>query len=292
MSRAAATFETAGAALARGRAMLRAAGIDSAALDARLLLAAALEVDMTRLIAAPEQPLLRAAAARFDVLLGRRLAREPMAHILGRREFWSLDFAVTRETLTPRPDTETLVAAALEAVADRQAPLRILDLGTGTGCILLALLHDLARATGIGVDHSGAALAVAERNAAALGMATRARFCLGDWGRGLSGAFDLIVSNPPYIATSDLATLPPEVRCEPMLALDGGIDGLAAYRALAPDAVRLLQPHGTVLVEFGQGQGAAVEAVLHAAGLAPVARHKDLAGIERCIAARLSPSNG
>jgi release factor glutamine methyltransferase len=215
-----------------------------------------------------------------------------MAHILGRREFWSLDFAVTSDTLTPRPDSETLVAAVLDIVAGRDRPLGILDLGTGTGCLLLALLHELPNATGVGVDRSAAALAVALGNAQALGLAPRVQFHEGDWGEGLTGRFDVVISNPPYIVSADVPNLSPEVRHEPRLALDGGADGLDAYRALAPHVGRLLEPAGVAVLEIGEGQAPAVEEILRTAGLKPVDRRRDLAGIERCIVARSAPYEG
>lgn len=290
MSATAAGPQTVGDALARGRTALRDAGVESAALDARLLLAEAMDVAATRLIAAPEAHIDSAAAARFERFLQRRLAREPMAQVLGRREFWSLEFAVTHDTLTPRPDSETIIAAILESLSDRRQPLQILDFGTGTGCLLLALLHELPCAAGVGIDRSSAALAVARRNAAQLGLADRVRFCEGDWGQALNGRFDVILSNPPYIPSADMAGLAPEVQHEPRLALDGGPDGLAAYRALAPDIARLLQPVGLAALEIGQGQASAVEDILRNAGLRILGRRGDLAGIERCILASLSPS--
>lgn len=292
MSATVSPLETAGAALTRGRAALRGAGIDSYALDARLLLATALDAAPARLIADPDQVVAPDVAGRYEALLRRRLAREPMAHILGRREFWSLDFAVTPDTLTPRPDSETVVATVLQIAGSGDRPLRILDLGTGTGCLLLALLHELPGATGVGVDCSLAALALALRNAQALGLASRVRFHAGNWGQGLAGRFDIVVSNPPYIVSADLPNLSPEVGHEPRLALDGGADGLDAYRALAPDLPRLLEPAGLAVLEIGDGQAPAVEETLRAAGLVPVDRRLDLAGIERCIVARSAPYDG
>ncbi len=286
MSAALATADTLGAALARGRTALRDAGIEPAALDARLLVAAAAGVPVETVIAYPERALPPGAAERLQGWLARRLAREPMAYILGRREFWSLDFVVTPATLTPRPDSETLVAAVLERIGDHQAPRRLLDFGTGTGCLLLALLSELPAASGIGVDSSDAALAVARGNAETLGLATRAVFVRGDWGAGLAGMFDIIISNPPYIATHQLAALPPEVRHEPQPALDGGADGLAAYRRLMSDVARLLARGGIAALEVGDGQAADVEALGVAAGLGVAGRVTDLAGIERCVLLR------
>lgn len=277
--------ETIGAALARARAALAEAGVETVALDARLLLAEALDASVETVIAWPERPMTPEAAARLEALLRRRVAREPMAYILGRREFWSLDFAVTSATLTPRPDSETLVAAVLDEVGDRAAPLRLVDFGTGTGCLLLALLSELPAAEGTGIDIDAAALDVARDNAALLGLASRTRFVQGEWGRSLAGPFDIVVSNPPYIRSGDLAALAPELRYEPRLALDGGADGLAAYRALIPDAARLLSPGGLLALEIGEGQGPSVEALLAAQGLRPLGARRDLADIERCVLA-------
>lgn len=286
MSAKAEAAETIGAALSRSRQALQEAGIDSAALDARLLLAASLGVAVETVIAWPERKLTPDAVARLEALLRRRIAREPMAYILGRREFWSLDFAVTPATLTPRPDSETLVAAVLGEIADRRAPLRLVDFGTGTGCLLLALLSELPAASGIGVDVDPDTVEVARANATRLDLAPRAQFMPGHWGRPLGGEFDLIVSNPPYIATGDLPVLAPELRYEPRLALDGGADGLAAYRALIPDAARLLRPAGLLALEVGVGQASAVNELLVASGLTSAGVRRDLAGIERCVLAR------
>jgi release factor glutamine methyltransferase len=288
MAAAAANTETVGAAVARCRRALAAAGVDSPALDARLLVSTALEIPSEQIVAWPERAVATDVGARLDELLRRRLMRQPMSHILGRREFWSLDFVVTPDVLTPRPDSETLVAAVLKQVSDRSRPLSVLDLGTGTGCLLLALLSELAQAQGIGIDASEAALSVARQNAEALHLASRAAFRRGSWAQDLEGQFDIIVSNPPYIATRDLSGLPAEVRCEPGLALDGGPDGLSAYRALVPDLRHILAPGGMVALEIGTDQASAVEGILVCAGLEPVTRHTDLSGIVRCLLARPS----
>lgn len=275
-----------GTALAETRDALQRAGIESAALDARLLLAAALETRVETVIAWPERDLPDPAAKRLGDLVRRRVAREPMAYILGRREFWSLDFLVTSATLTPRPDSETLIAAVLDALPDRLAPLRLVDFGTGTGCLLLALLSELPAAIGLGIDRDAATLAVARRNADRLDLATRASFAQGEWGRALVGSFNIVLSNPPYIATGDMATLAPELGYEPRLALDGGADGLDAYRALIPDAARLLEPGGLVALEIGEGQAPSVETLLVGAGFHATETRADLAGIVRCVLAR------
>jgi release factor glutamine methyltransferase len=275
---------TIAAALDSAARRLAAAAIPEPRREARLLLGEAAALGIEALLAYPERSLAAAAAMRFETLVARRAAREPLAQILGRREFWSLSFEVTRDTLVPRPESETLVEAGLALVTDRDAPLRLLDLGTGTGCLLLALLSELPRARGLGIDLSAAALAVAERNAAALGLAGRAEFALGDWGAASGRTFDLVVSNPPYVPEADIATLEPEVaRHEPALALAGGPDGLACYRALARSLPGLLAPGGRAALEVGLGQMDAVAGIMAAAGLAEQGRRLDLAGIPRCL---------
>jgi release factor glutamine methyltransferase len=217
--------------------------------------------------------------------------REPLAQIVGVREFWSLPSAVTADTLTPRPDSETLIEAALAAVADRQAALRILDLGTGTGCLLLALLSEMPHSTGLGIDCSDKAIAVARRNAAALGLSARAEFLVGDWTNGVNERFNLVITNPPYIRTEDLPGLEPEVsRYEPRLALDGGADGLASYRAIAGGLAGVLAPDGVAVLEVGAGQADAVQRILRQAGLRETACRDDLGGVARCLVAGWSRS--
>ncbi|WP_342239531.1 peptide chain release factor N(5)-glutamine methyltransferase [Inquilinus sp. OTU3971] len=273
-------------ALRDGTARLAASGIDSALSDARILLMAALGIDRTGLLSRAAEPLPPEAAARYAAHLDRRAAREPVSRILGHREFWSLDFALGPATLDPRPDSETLVEAALAAAPDR--PLLVLDLGTGTGCLLLAVLHDRPAAFGIGVDRSEAAARVARDNARALGLAGRATFLVGDWATALAGRFDLVLSNPPYIPDSDIAALEPEVReHDPRLALSGGVDGLDAYRALAAALPDLLAPGGTAVVELGIGQAADVAALFRGAGLDIAGTPHDLASIPRCLVATL-----
>ncbi len=237
-------------------------------------------------MAFPERSLSDEESRRLAAAAARREAREPLAQIVGHREFWSLDFIVTHDTLTPRPDSETIVAAALALSGGDDRAMHILDFGTGTGCLLLALLHELPQARGVGVDRSAAALAVARRNAAALGLSERAQFVQGEWGTGLSGTFDVIVANPPYIVESELVTLAPELGFEPLGALSGGPDGLAAYRALAGDVQRLLAADGVAVLEVGQGQAESVEAILRASGLEIGPRQCDLAGVERGVAVR------
>lgn len=271
---------------------LAAAGIDNARFEARLLLSHAAGVTVERLIADGAQPAPSAVAAALRSLTARRVQREPMAYILGEREFWGLAFKVTPAVLVPRPDSETLIEAALVLLADRGAAWRLLDLGVGSGCLLLTLLHELPNARGVGVDASDEALAIARLNAQALAVAARCTLESDDWREPgwadrVGGPFDLVVSNPPYIATSTLAGLMPEVaRHEPRLALDGGPDGLAAYRALAAVSHKLVIPGGWLLVEVGEGQALEVAGILADAGLRPQAPWKDLGGIERVVAAK------
>ena len=270
-------------------ARLAEAGIEDVRAEAWLLLAAATGRERAALMAGVGGDLDPAAHARLEDLLRRRLAREPMAYILGEKEFWSLPLAVAPGVLVPRPETETVVEAALGQIRDRTAPLRVLDLGTGSGCLLLALLSELPNASGIGIDASVTAHSVAEVNAQRLGLAERARFVVADWGRELSGPFETIVSNPPYVREGDWASLQPEIRdFESRAALLAGADGLDAYRALAPDCLRLLARDGTLALEIGQGQGDALTAILAAHGLQVVERRADLSGIERCLVARRS----
>jgi release factor glutamine methyltransferase len=263
---------------------LRGRGFDTPDLDARLLVGHALGLDHTALTVASARALTQAETERLDVVLARRLAHEPVARIRGSKEFWSLPLAVTPDVLVPRPETETVVEAALAVVARDRAP-RIADLGTGSGAILLALLSELPAACGIGTDRSERALAVARRNADDLGLAERAAFVACHFSDAIAGACNLVVANPPYIPSDDIATLAPDVRdYDPWLALDGGHDGLAAYRAIAADAARVLAPGGRLAVEIGAGQGEAVAALLARQGLAvPREPYRDLAGHPRVV---------
>lgn len=268
-------------------ARLAAAGIEEARREARLLLAHALGTGVASLFADPARAIDRDARDRFAALVERRVAREPVSHLLGHREFWSLDFVVTADVLDPRADSETLVEAALAAFPDRDAPLAVLDLGTGSGCLLLAVLSERPNARGLGIDASDAALRIAAENAARLGLDDRATFQRGDWGRDLGARFDLILCNPPYIESGAIAALAPEVaRWEPRPALDGGADGLDAYRVLAPQFNRLLAVNGIAAIEIGDGQANAVADLSVAAGLVVESRRRDLSGIERCLLLR------
>jgi release factor glutamine methyltransferase len=278
-------------------ARLRTTTIDSAELDARILVGAVLDLDLTGMIAAAERRVTAAEAVRLEDAVRRRVAGEPVARIVGTREFWGLPLHLSAATLVPRPDTETVVELALEMLQalemrdDPERRLRIADIGTGSGAILLALLSEWPDAYGIGTDISVAALQTASRNAADLGLAGRAGFVACDYAAALSGAFDLIVSNPPYIRSADIAGLSIEVRdYDPRLALDGGTDGLDAYRALIPEAARLLAPGGALVVEAGHGQSGDIQRLIDAAGLTCERPPKaDLAGIRRAVAGRKKP---
>ena len=262
------------------------AGVEGPRTDAWLLLGAATGRSRADLIAGHVDHLSAREMKRLEALTRRRLAREPMAYIIGEKEFWSLPLWVTPAVLIPRPDSETVVEAALAEVADPGAPLRVLDLGTGSGCLLLALLSELANATGVGVDANAAALTVAQRNAERLGLAPRAHFMQDDWGRSLDDRFDLIVSNPPYVPEDEFEELAPEIRkFEPRDALAAGPDGLVAYAALAGHCARLLMPRGRVVLEIGRGQAEAVASILERHELEVIGSRADLSGVERCLIA-------
>jgi release factor glutamine methyltransferase len=269
----------------------RDAGLDSPDLDARILVGHALVLDHAALAAQAERRLTGDEADTVAALARRRLNREPVARIVGAKEFWGLPIALNADTLVPRPETETIVEAALAALGDaRDQPLRIADLDTGSGALLLALLHELPAARGVGTDISAAALACARANAAALSLGSRAAFVACDHGAALGGGFDLVVANPPYVASGAIAGLEPEVRdFDPRRALDGGADGLTAYRAIAADAKRLLAPDGSLVLELGAGQLDAVRSLTVAAGLAPAGAHNDLSGVARALVVKVSP---
>jgi release factor glutamine methyltransferase len=266
------------------RRRLESAGVDSPVIDARLLVEAAAEATRVDIITDPHRVLSPEQEAMLEDYVARRERREPVSHILGRKGFWKIMVGVTRHVLTPRPDTETLVDLVLKTFPEGRV-FTILDLGVGSGAILLAILAERPGAKGLGVDVSEEALAVARENAANLGLAGRVALMRGDWTQGLSEAsFDLVVSNPPYIPTSDIDGLQPEVsRYEPRLALDGGPDGLDAYRVLAPEILRVVKPGGRFLVEIGYDQAEAVQALFKAAGGKEIATIKDLANKDRVI---------
>ena len=265
--------------------LLAVADIESPAREARLLARHALALSDADLIARGEAAVDDEAAGRLRALARRRAAGEPLARLTGRREFWSLGFALAPETLVPRPETEILVEAALDAFPERLAPLRVLDLGTGSGAILAAILSERPNAFGIGVDRSEGAARQAGANLAALGLGARSAVLVGDWSQALAGRFDLVVSNPPYIESLAIAGLALEVRAhDPQLALDGGADGLDAYRAIAAALPALLSPGGRAILELGAGQEAAVARLVRDAGLeidGPA--RADLAGIARAL---------
>ena len=269
------------------RQRLDAAGVDGPVIDARLLVVASADATRADIIADPHRVLTDAQAATLEDYVSRRARREPVSHILGRRGFWKIMLRVTPDVLTPRPDTETLVELALREFPQGGA-FSVLDLGVGSGAILLAILAERPAAKGLGVDVSESALAVARDNAASLGLGRKVALMRSDWTAGLAEAsFDLVVSNPPYIRSAEIADLQPEVRDhEPRLALDGGPDGLEAFRRLAPEMLRVLKPGGRFMVEIGWDQSAEVEALFAAAGGISITTSKDLANRDRVVAGR------
>ena len=273
--------------------MFAAAGLDTPALDARVLVGHALQLDHTALVGAAERVLDADEHERIAAAASRRLAREPVSRIVGMKEFWGLPLRVSPAVLVPRPETETVVATALAALdrdGDRARPLRIADIGTGSGALLLALLSELPNAFAIGTDLSSVALALARDNAQQLGLAARAAFLACDFAAALAGPFDLIVANPPYVASAELAQLAPEVRDhDPLLALDGGPDGLSAYRALVADAPRLIGAAGHMVVEVGAGQADLVASLFISKQPLDVTAARDLARIPRVLHIRPAP---
>lgn len=274
----------------QAKARLEAAGLPGPVIDARLLVEAAAEATRVDIVTDPYRPLTPEQEATLADYLARREKREPVSHILGRKGFWKIMLRVTPDVLTPRPDTETVVETVLKDFPEH-AGWSVLDLGVGSGAILLAILAERPAAKGLGVDASEDALAVARDNAAALGLEGRTALLRGDWTAGLAdNAFDLVVSNPPYIATDVLETLEPEVKdFEPRLALEGGPDGLDAYRILAPEILRVLKPGGRFAVEIGYDQKDAVEALFRAAGAEDVRTVRDLADRDRVVAGAKKP---
>jgi release factor glutamine methyltransferase len=263
----------------------RAAGIDTPELDAQCLARIAFGCDALRLAADENQPAGDEGLARLQDLAARRLTGEPVARILGHKEFYGLDFNLNTATLVPRPETELLVDLAMRALQDREAP-QFVDLGTGTGCVAIAILRNEPRAAGIATDLSDEALTAARGNAAAIGVTNRLELREGNWYGALHDGelFDLIVSNPPYVESEIIEELMPDVRdFDPALALDGGPDGLHAYRAIAKGAARWLKPGGTLMVEIGSEQGLEVGALFAALGLTQVEIKKDLAGLDRVV---------
>lgn len=280
----------------RGRAQraiaqsLAEGGIERPHADARILLCAALEIDHTELVSDPANPIGRRAAI-VESFVTRRLKREPVSRIIGQRDFWRSPFTIGPAVFDPRPATEALVEAALNhAALCPRGEWRILDLGTGSGAILCALLQSLPGSSGVGVDISFEACAIARANLENLGLARRAQIVCGDWTHALRGRFDMIVSNPPYVAKGEFVSLPPEVRdYDPLLALDGGEDGLAAYRDIIPGLTGLLAPGGIVAVEVGAGQHVAVESLLRGLAGGPTETKLDLDGYCRVVMTRTEP---
>jgi release factor glutamine methyltransferase len=266
------------------RRALEAAGVDTPVIDARILLLAATGHPRAVLISEPHTPMSPEAVATFDSYVARRAAREPAAHIVGTRGFWTLDLKSDGRGLVPRPETEVIVDLVLKG-ENAEVPLRILDLGTGPGTILLALLAERPQWTGVGVDVSEDALSLARDNAELHGLKDRVQWLSGVWGQGITEAFDVIVSNPPYIASAVIDTLQPEVRdYDPRLALDGGVDGLEAYRAIIPDLPRLLKPNGLFVLEIGHDQSKSVPAmVMTQPLLGPTQVVKDLSDLHRVV---------
>ena len=273
-------------------AALAAAGVEEPRRLARRIIVAAMTLSPAEVFAHPQRHVGDEERVRIEAIAQRVAAREPLSRVLGHREFWGLDFRLSPDTLDPRPETETIVEAVLARLPDRERPYSFLDLGTGSGCLILALLSEYPNARGIGVDVSPGAAATARRNAMRHGMLDRAHFITGDWAAALAGIFDVVVANPPYVASGELAALPREVRDhDPPRALDGGANGLDAYRAIARDLARLVAEDGIFAAEIGIGQAGAVAKIIAAAGLAVEPAVADLAGIARVIVAR-RPAEG
>jgi release factor glutamine methyltransferase len=266
--------------LTAGTRVLEAAGVENAQRDARILMAHVLHIDPSRITLVAPDPIDQTTQSIFEACVTRRAAREPVSHILGRRNFYGRDFQVTQHVLDPRPETETLVEQALSRPFSS-----VLDLGTGSGAILLTLLAEQPLAKGVGCDLSQDALDVAQMNATQLGLSKRARFEQSDWFAAVSGSYDLIVSNPPYIALDEMLTLSPELAFEPRLALTDEADGLTAYRIIAGQALNFLSPRGRVLFEIGPSQGAAVADFMLAAGFKGVRLVADFDGRDRVVSA-------
>ncbi|RCK51634.1 modification methylase HemK [Thalassospira profundimaris] len=282
------TPATLGNLMAWAVAMLRDAGNDTARLDAKILLCEASGVDTSRILAWPDDVVSPEKVDLFRAMIARRLAHEPVSRILGRRDFWRHTFKVTKDTLDPRPDSETLVEWAIECARRFDSP-KMIDFGTGTGCLVLSVLGDVPKAFGLGVDISAGAVACALENARNLGLAARCDFVVSDWMENLppetiASGFDMMISNPPYIAHSEMVALAPDVRdYDPYGALSDGGDGLGAYRILADVAARLVRPGGQVIFEIGQGQEKAVRALLTQHGFDAITERRDLGGIVRCV---------
>lgn len=276
--------------LGRAAVSLREAGVPDAMVDARILAAAAFGLSREDMLLEPDRPVDVEAQARFRCMIDQRCARAPVARIIGFREFRSLDFRLGAETLEPRPDSETVVEMAVSYGRAMPGAVRILDLGTGTGCLLLSVINELPNATGVGADIAPGAVEIASLNAERLGLADRVRFVRADWTDGIDGPFDMILSNPPYIATAEIADLSPEVAMyDPSSALDGGDDGLEAYRALARQVRGVMSPSGVVVLEIGAGQKEDVTGIFEARGFALVGTRTDLGGHVRALSFGVQP---
>lgn len=282
------TANTLGSAFEQAFQMLKEAGVGEARLDARLLVAHATENETATIFGFPERPIENQQVLLLEASLRRRIAREPMAYILKTREFWSLPFIVSSDTLVPRPDSETLIEAVLEHIPETRRNLSILDLGTGSGCLLLSLLSKFSNAIGIGVDASEAALDIAKQNAAALGLEERATFVVSDWTEKVEDQFDIVIANPPYIPSSDIPNLEADVaQYEPLSALDGGANGLDSYRKILRQLPKVLTDDASIFLESGAGQASAVSEMVREIGFQHIETKKDLAGIERCVIGKL-----
>lgn len=267
-----------------GAERLAAAGIDTARLDARVLLAHTMNLAPGETVSSRE--LTAEEHARYEELLARRAAREPAAYIIGEREFWSLSFEVGPGVLIPRPESETLIEQAMKAFPDRSAPLEVLDLGTGSGCLLISFLADHPNTRGLGVDRSPDALYWARKNVARHGLESRCALKQLDWANGIAGQYDVLFCNPPYLSSAEMREIAPELSLyEPEGALDGGDDGLSAYRLLGPLAANVLKPGGRAFIEIGSAQGESAVTVMEQEGLSILAVVNDLAGHPRCIVA-------
>ncbi len=267
---------------------LRNAHIDNPALDARLLIAHGLKLDRAQLLSQKDRVLNEKEMHLLNVFIECRARHESVARIVMEREFWSLPFGLNEATLEPRPDSETLIEVALKSITKHDAALRILDIGTGTGCLLLSLLHELPNATGLGVDLAPRAVEQAKENAEKLNLKNRVTFQTNNGLDGITESFDIIISNPPYIAHKDILALAPEVKnFDPKLALDGGKDGLNAYRHLIPLLRARLKPKGMAVFEIGYNQSMPATALFKAAGFTEVTTHRDLGGNDRCLLARV-----
>jgi release factor glutamine methyltransferase len=271
-------------ALRAGVLRLQQAKIESASLDARILLQHAVHINREELMGRPLASMTQAQMDHYKSLLEKRSQRQPVAQLIGKREFWGMDFRVTGDTLDPRPDSETLIEAVLAARPDRNAPIKILDLGTGTGCLILTLLKEYKNAVAVAVDRCAQALEVARGNAQALELEGRVQFVESNWCEKVQGVFDVVISNPPYIPSADIAGLETEVKkFEPMGALDGGVDGMDAYRAILSQIKKVLSPGGIAAFEIGFGQQQSLESLAKGAGMQLVSHRKDLSGVVRTL---------